>query len=57
MGNQATIFAEIDPKLRRALFHKLMDDGIYFKDWLAQKAAEYVKAKPKGRQPSTRKEA
>ena len=45
--DKTTIFAVIDRKRKKALFHQLIDDGMLYKDWLCQQIDAYTKPKPK----------
>lgn len=47
--DKAAIFATISRKRKLALFHRLMDDGMFYQDWLEARIDEYTKLKPKGR--------
>ncbi len=45
MGNRdkTTLYAYVTRERKKALFHKLMDDGIFFYEWLSRQIDMYTK--------------
>ena len=53
--DKTTIYAHITRGRKRKLFHRLLDDGLFFYEWLNARVDEYVN--PPKKQRTARKEA